>query len=259
MCIEIVVFYKLTSSILHIISISRNGVTMPYVRKPLEELDVLNNFMFNRLTTDPDTKEKFVRLLLKGLLGIELGEIIIHSEKLILPDNPNKRGVRLDVKVDSISNTGEISEVFDFEPHRDKEKAYPKLTRYRQALLDKDILPSGTKDYDKLPELFIINISNYDPFGYGRMIYSIQSLCLEEPKLCYNDGVRIFYFNTSGTIGGSEELKSFLNYLEDSNSENVVDKVTEEIDGYVNTIRNKGKGDYMTVGDWIDGIVEEAV
>lgn len=228
-------------------------------RKPLTELGVLNNFMFNRLSTDPDTKERFCRLMIKGLLNMELGNVNIDAESIILPDAPDKRGIRLDVKIDHVNDTGEILQRYDLEPHREKEQQYPKLSRYRQALLDKDVIPSGSKDYSKLPELYIINVTDYDPFGYGRMVYTIKSICIEEPELCYNDGVTIIYFNTKGTKGGSKELKDFLNYLENSETRNAVNEITAELDSYVNVIRRKSEGDYMTFGDWIDGMFAELI
>ena len=40
----------------------------------------------------------------------------------------------------------------------------------------------------------------------------------------YNDGVTLLYFNTTGTKGGSEELKNFLEYLEKSEPEKAAEK-----------------------------------
>lgn len=76
-----------------------------------------------------------------------------------------------------------------------------------------------------MPDLFIICITNYDPFGFDQMVYTIKNTCEEEPELVYNDDA------------------------------------TEEIGNYVNQIKkdNRIEGDYMTVGEWIDGIVKEAV
>ena len=48
----------------------------------------------------------------------------------------------------------------------------------------------------------------------------------------YNDGVTLLYFNTTGTKGGSEELKNFLEYLEKSEPEKAVTSATQELQGY---------------------------
>ena len=80
------------------------------------------------------------------------------------------------------------------------------------------------------------------------------------PDLEYNDGVHIMYFNTKGTKGGSEALKSFLTYLEDSRDENVTDDATKELKEYVQVIKHNHEigGRYMTVGDLMDKMAAEA-
>ena len=238
----------------------QGGKRMAYVKEELKELDVMNNFLFNRLTTDPKVAEKVCRRLLKSLIGKDVGKIIVNAEQIVMPEKPDKRGVRLDVKIDEYQNET-ITNVYDIEPHRDKENFYPKKIRYTQAQLDKNSMKSGSKDFSKLPELYIICITNYDPYGYDYMMYTIDNKCVEVPELVYDDGVKIIYFNTKGTKGGSKELKAFLQYLEESTKENVVDEDTQEMDEYVAYIKGEERieEDYMTVGDWVDSIVEEAV
>jgi len=85
---------------------------------------------------------------------------------------------------------------------------------------------------------------------------------VEVPDLLYNDGVNILYFNTVGAKGGSDSLKIFLRYLEESRKDNVVDDATGEIQDCVDTIKSNYKlgGRYMyTLGDWMDQIAAEAV
>lgn len=73
--------------------------------------------------------------------------------------------------------------------------------------------------------------------------------------------MRIIYFNTKGTKGGSQSIQNMLNYLQKSDEVSVVDEATREIDGYVRGIRTNPKAEeaYMTIGDIIDREVEEAV
>ena len=232
---------------------------MAYVKEPFKNLDVMNNFMFNKLTTDPDISEKFCRVMLRSLIGKEVGEITIRAEGIALPDDPTRRGIRLDVKISE--HQGEaVTNVYDIEPHRNSESEYPKKNRHVQSLIDKDSMKRGDNDYSHMPDLYIMCITNYDPFGYDYMMYKIENHCEEVPELEYNDGVKIIYFNTVGTKGGSEELKVFLNYLENSTRENAVDAATQEVESYVESIKDRGQieGNYMTVGEWIDGIVRDA-
>lgn len=52
-----------------------------------------------------------------------------------------------------------------------------------------------------------------------------------------------------------------LTYFQNSNSENAVDEATREIDSYVSKVKHlpEVEAGYMTLGDWIDAIVEDAV
>ena len=204
---------------------------MSYVHEPFEKLDVMDNFLFNQLSTNPKTKEGFLRCLIKNLLGKEIGKIVIRAENMIYPTLPDKRGVRLDVQIDELNLKDEITTIYDIEPHRDFERDYPKKIRFSQAQIDKNNMLSSNNDFSYMPELFIVNITNYDPFGDDQMVYTFQKKCIEAPEVVYNDGVTILYFNTTGTKGGSEELKNFLEYLEKSEPEKAVTSATQELQG----------------------------
>ena len=233
---------------------------MSYVNEPFEELDVMNNFMFNQLSTNPKTGKGFVRCLIRNLLGIETGEITIRAENMIYPTLPNKRGVRLDVQIDESNENDNITTIYDIEPHRDPENAFPKKTRFSQAQIDKNTLPSGSNDFSHMPDLYIINITNYDPFGDDYMLYTIKNKCIEIPELVYNDGVTIYYFNTTGTQGGSDDLKKFLEYLETSKSTYASTSATKEMQSYVEIIKHDAEigGNYLTFGDLMDKVAAEA-
>ena len=232
---------------------------MSYVHEPFEKLDVMNNFLFNQLSTNPKTKEGFLRCLIRNLLGKEAGRIIIRAENMIYPTLPDKRGVRLDVQIDELNQKDDITTIYDIEPHRDFERDYPKKIRFSQAQIDKNSMSSGNNDFSCLPELFIVNITNYDPFGDDQMVYTFQKRCIEAPELVYNDGVTILYFNTTGTKGGSDDLKKFLEYLEKSEPEKAVTFATQELQGYVEQIKHDAEigGNYMTFGDLLDKITAE--
>lgn len=233
---------------------------MSYVHEPFEKLDVMNNYLFNQLSTNPKTKEGFLRCLIKNLLGKETGKIVIRAENMIFPTLPDKRGVRLDVQIDELGENDDITTIYDIEPHRDREYAYPMKIRFSQAQIDKNNMPSGNNDFSCMPKLFIINITNYDPFGSNRMLYTIKNMCIEDHQIVYNDGVTILYFNTIGTEGGSDELKKFLEYLEKSEPRYAVTSATKELQGYVEQIKHDAEigGNYMTFGDLMDKVAAEA-
>ena len=76
----------------------------------------------------------------------------------------------------------------------------------------------------------------------------------------YNDGVTIYYFNTTGTQGGSDDLKKFLEYLETCKSTYASTSATKELQGYVNMIKHDAEigGNYVTFGDLMDKVAAEA-
>ncbi|MBR3736805.1 MAG: hypothetical protein IKN07_13090, partial [Lachnospiraceae bacterium] len=176
-----------------------------------------------------------------------------------------RRGVCLDVEVEEeeiLDGTKRVIEVFDLELHHaDKTDDYPRMMRYRQAKIDSGRMKKGDNKYRHLPNLYMILITDFDLFGEGQRLYTFQHRCLEVPEIPYEDGLRILYFNTKGTRGGSQSVQNMLNYLQESKAASVVDEATREIDGYVRGVKENPKAEeaYMTIGDIIDREVEEAV
>ena len=93
------------------------------------------------------------------------------------------------------------------------------------------------------------------------MMYRIHNTCDEIPELEYDDGLEFIYFNTKGQKGGSQAIKNMLTYIQNSDSINAVDDATRMIDSYVKKVKNlpEVEAGFMTLGDWVDGIVENAV
>ncbi len=77
-------------------------------------------------------------------------------------------------------------------------------------------MKSGARDFGKIPNLYVLTILNFDPFGYDYMMYTVKNRCLEIPEMEYEDGL---HFYTNGTKGGNEEPHTLLQYLQDSRVE----------------------------------------
>ena len=234
---------------------------MGYSKEELFRMDIMNNYIMNLLATDKEISLPFCKMMIRELLHINVQDVKIIAERIVVPSDPSRRGIRMDISVEEYDGpeSDKIARIYDIEPHRDKEKFFPKKARYSQAMIDSKYMKRGERNFNSLPTLYIIYITNYDPFGYDQMVYTIDNHCAEVPELCYNDGVKILFFNSKGTKGGSQSLKNFLVYLEDSVKQNAVDDATREADSYMDLIRNR-KGDGMyTLGDWIDDIVSSAV
>ena len=223
-----------------IIVLKGEGI-MEYKIKPFEELDVIDDYMANAAASDPVVGKAFARALVEGLLQKELGEHVrVNVQRSVLGDTPEKRGIRMDLEVaefDENSLDAMPVNIYDVEPNKRKDIDILKHNRFYQAKIDSQGLKSGEKDFVRLPNLFVIMITNYDPFGYDYMLYTVINMCEEVPELKYEDGLCYLYFNTSGTNGGNEALKSFLSYIQNSTPVNVKDDATKRIHQYVSVVK----------------------
>lgn len=187
---------------------------MSYTNKTLEQLNVMDDFLMNAVTANPDVGEHFCRTVLSVLLQRKIEKIRIVSQRAIPAMIPGLRGIRMDVEIEEF---GEET------------------------------------DFSKLPNLYVLTITNYDPFGYDYMMYRIRNRCEEVPELRYDDGLEFIYFYTGGQKGGNESIKAMLNYLENSVEENAVDDATKEVHRFVGQVKvlPEVRMEYMTFEDYI--------
>lgn len=214
---------------------------MSYTNKPFEELDVIDDFLMNALATDPEVGEPFCRRILSVLLQRNIGKIRVVAQRTIPALTPEKRGIRMDVEVEEFVDAADkempAMNIYDLEPHGWDREYLPKRSRFYQAKIDSRYLKSGEKKFSKLPNLYVVTILNYDPFGYDYMMYTVQNQCIEVPELQYRDGLQFIYFNTQGAKGGSEEIRKMLRFIQDSKAVNATDESTRELYDYVSKVK----------------------
>ena len=219
-------------------------------RKKLEELNLLDDFLFNAMMTYPEMGEKFTRKILKLLFNKEFRNLKVIAQKSYGGLNTDLRGARLDVYVESddsaeIDASEDVS-IYDLEPDKnDKAKyiaAFPQRIRFYHAIIDSRSLKSG-EDFGKLKRVYVIFICNYDPFGYDRVKYTIRNMCVEEPEMPYDDGAQTTVLYTKGTKGDdiSEELRQFLNYMENTTQTNAVNDTLKDIKKMVDIVKRDGE------------------
>lgn len=102
--------------------------------------------------------------------------------------NLQGRSVRLDVKA-----TDETGKIYDIEIQRAVKGAGAERARYNSALIDANLLLSGEKT-EKLPETYVIFITENDVIGAGEPVYHIDRTIAETGKL-FGDGAHIIYVN----------------------------------------------------------------
>lgn len=112
--------------------------------------------------------------------------VSVHAQVEI--KNLQGRRVRLDIKAKN--SRGEI---FAVEVQRQDAGAKPKRARYISSLIDGNILKTG-KDFEKLPETFVIFITENDVLGGGKPIYNIDRTIQQTGKP-FGDMAHIIYVN----------------------------------------------------------------
>mgnify|MGYP005752036069 FL=1 len=88
-------------------------------------------------------------------------------------------------------------------------------------MIDTSLLEPGIPSYNLLKDSYIIMITPFDLFGYGRYQYTFETGCREEPGCILEDGAVRIFLNTRGTNPEevSQELVDLLHYLEHTTDE----------------------------------------
>lgn len=229
-------------------------------RKSLEEMNLLDDFLFGSVVAYPEIGERFVRSLLKTIFGREFKHLSVTAQKVLYGANTNLHGARLDVYMEPEveDSSEEWAAVYDIEPDlkdssADK-KALPRRIRFYHGKIAARSLNSGA-DYNTLKNVVVIMIMPYDPFGLNRMAYTIKNKCVEVPEMEYEDGASTLFFYTKGTAGiPSEAVKQLLHYMEDTTYENAVNEELREIHRMVENVKKDSE-----VGGMRIQIVDELI
>ena len=91
--------------------------------------------------------------------------------------------------------TDEKGLLYNIEVQNSSAGAIPKRARYHAALMDTHTLQKGEK-FSKLPESYVIFITDKDVLGEGEQLYQIERVIRKSGNL-FKDGSHILYFNTA--------------------------------------------------------------
>ncbi|MBD5533065.1 MAG: Rpn family recombination-promoting nuclease/putative transposase [Lachnospiraceae bacterium] len=228
--------------------------------RQLEELNLVDNFLVNSLTSHQVYGEPAARCILECILGRKLGKIKVIPQHFMQGEDTDKHGIRMDVYLDE-----EDGELFDLEPDNNDGKgdvaALPKRVRFYHAKLDDGSLKAGEK-YRALRNVVVIFITTYDPFSLDRMVYTIKNGCIEVPELPYEDGARTIFLYTQGTKGNPpKSLRELLHYMEHSSRENAKTESLQRLHEMVTAVKCDGKVGlaYMKSFEIEERIREEAI
>jgi predicted transposase/invertase (TIGR01784 family) len=208
-------------------------------KKTIDELDLIENFLFPEALGNEVLGPPMAKLILNVLLEREIEHVIVRTQKVATTGDPNHHAIRMDVYIEEQQDgeNNETKSYYDVEVDNDADiEKLPKRSRYYQAIDDSRLLKSG-KDYDQLKPLWIFIITPRDLFGRGRMCYTFENRCIEEPNLSLEDGARRIFLNAVGKIGGREDLSELLRYFVDSREQNALNETTKQLHQMVEQVR----------------------
>ena len=182
----------------------------------LEDLNLINRFLFDEVMEDRESYQATVSILLGEDIELMDGP---ETEKE-LRVSPELREIRLDVV--SMDRSGKL---YYTEMQQKDTKNLRRRSRYYQAQLDVSLLEPGSKDFNLLNDSCLILVAPFDIFERGLYRYTFATFCKECPDLKLEDGATRVFINTRGKNKWvfSQEFLDFMEYLT-----NTTDEVAEK-------------------------------
>ncbi len=182
------------------------------VTTKLEELNLVDRFLFDETMESPEAYQAIVSILLEREIEL-LDKPATEKEFRI---SPELRQVRLDVV-----GMDEEKTIYHTEMQKRDTKNLEKRSRYYQAQMDVSLLEPGSVDFRQLNDTCFILIAPFDIFGRGLYRYTFEGTCRECPDLKLNDGAVRVFINTKGNNKEefSQEFLDFMNYVTETTDE----------------------------------------
>ena len=188
-------------------------------------LDTIDPAMLARIQAMRLMDDDFMTVVFDGdneatefLLRILLSRDDLHVKKVTTQKEKRNlfgRSVKLDILAEDTKG-----KLYNVEVQRADEGASPKRVRYNQAMLDSHSLKKKV-DFNKLPETYIIFITENDYYGLGQPFYEIKRTVklatTESMYLPFDDGCNIIYVN--GSYRGNDALGKLMHDFNTPNAD----------------------------------------
>lgn len=219
-------------------------------KKSLQDLTLLDRFLFAEVMEDPKTFENILSIILGENISIKGRPQSEHENRT----SPLKRQVRLDVWAED-----ETDAVYNVEAQKENTKNLPHRSRFYQALIDSKLLDPGEVDFSNMKDCYSIIIAPFDLFGRGLYQYTFQMTCAETGQPLEDGATRIF-LNTHGKNSEdiSPELKELLYYMEHTTEEiSCSTSRLQEIKNHVNIVKSSEEIGVKYMQEWEEKILEK--
>ena len=223
---------------------------MSQTKKSLQDLTLLDRFLFAEVMEDPKTFENILSIILGEDISIKGRPQSEHESRT----SPLKRQVRLDVWAED-----ETDAVYNVEAQKENTKNLPHRSRFYQALIDSKLLDPGEVDFSNMKDCYSIIIAPFDLFGRGLYQYTFQMNCNETGQPLNDGAIRIF-LNTHGQNpeGISSELKELLYYMEHTTEDIFCSTPRlQEIKKHVNIVKSSEEIGVKYMQEWEEKILEK--
>ena len=219
-------------------------------KKSLQDLTLLDRFLFAEVMEDPKTFENILSIILGEDISIKGRPQSEHESRT----SPLKRQVRLDVWAED-----ETDAVYNVEAQKENTKNLPHRSRFYQALIDSKLLDPGEVDFSNMKDCYSIIIAPFDLFGRGLYQYTFQMTCAETGQPLEDGATRIF-LNTHGKNSEdiSPELKELLYYMEHTTEQiSCSTSRLQQIKNHVNIVKSSEEIGVKYMQEWEEKILEK--
>lgn len=174
-------------------------------RAVVARFNLMDDIFFSVVMEHNDAAE----YLLSKLLDKEIR--VIENKTQYSIRNAETHSIVLDALIQDDSGR-----LYNVEIQVGDQENHERRIRYYHTAIDWSVHKKG-KDYSKLPELYMLFISDFDPFEKNKVHYEIAHY-VKDTGLEYDNGIHIHYFNT--VVNDGTFLSELLQYLKYSDPNN---------------------------------------
>lgn len=228
--------------------------------KSLEELTLLDDFMFGQVMSRVDVGQRFLeQLFQQKIKNIQLVQSQSEHKELY-----NTHGVRFDVEFEGDGRFYNIEMQQQGSAGKKGKLTLVNRARFYHAALLQGHFDSGV-DYDKVPATRVIFICNFDPFSAGDPVYFQVPQVVGHSDVIPNQEITA-YLNVKyksecvATSAAARELLEFLNYIRDGVTlgSNPLSRMASKAVAEVKT-SYEGRRSYMSLQETFEQIREASL
>lgn len=174
-------------------------------RKMVLAMTLMSDILFNAVMNNNKECMEYILKIIMDKADLQVHRVEVQHT---VP-NPFSRGVRYDVFA-----TDEQDNEYDIEVQQADSGAVPKRGRYNSSMMDYMYLDKN-QYWNKLPNTYVIFITENDVLGGDLPIYHINRHIEELNYQPYGDGTQIIYVNGAYEVKEGEEKTALMTLIED--------------------------------------------